>query len=51
MREIGFTDTWFAILEGVIIASGKTRDEVERILQDILPIGKESFVYIFHLRG
>ncbi len=51
LRGIGFTDVWFAILEGTIIAGGKTKDELERILQEILPIGKESFVYIFHLRG
>jgi hypothetical protein len=50
LREIGFTNVWFAILEGIIIASGKTKIEVEQTLQGILPGGKERFVYIFHLR-
>jgi len=50
LREIGFTDAWFAILEGIIIASGMTKDCVKRILQDILPTEKKKFVYIFRLR-
>jgi len=51
LREIGFTDAWFAILKGITIASGATKDDVERILQDILPTEKKKFVYIFRLKG
>jgi len=51
LREIGLNNAWFAILEGVIVASGPTRDEVEKILQEILPAEKREFVYIFHLKG
>lgn len=51
LREIGFRDSWFAILENLIIASGKTKDEVERVLKGILPPGKEKFVYLFQLKG
>jgi len=50
LHEIGVTDAWFAIFETIIIASGPTRDEVERILQEILPIEKRKFVYIFQLK-
>ena len=50
LREIGLTDAWFAILEGITIASGVTKDEVERILQYILPTEKRKFVYIFRLK-
>ena len=50
LREIGLTGGWFAILEGVTIASGATRDEVERILQSILPADKREFVYVFQLK-
>jgi len=50
LREIGLTNAWFAILEGMTIASGATKDEVERILQRILPTGKRKFVYIFRLK-
>jgi len=50
LREIGLTNAWFAILEGITIASGATKDEVERILQCILPTEKRKFVYIFRLK-
>ena len=51
LREIGLNNAWFAILEGIIVASGPTRDEVEQILQEILPAKKREFVYVFHLKG
>lgn len=51
LREIGLTNAWFAIFKGITIAGGATRDEVERILQGILPAEKREFVYIFQLRG
>jgi len=51
LREIGLGNVWFAILEGIIVASGQTRDEVEQILQEILPAEKREFVYIFQLKG
>jgi hypothetical protein len=51
LREIGLTNAWFAILEGTTIASGATKNEVERILQCILPTEKRKFVYIFRLKG
>ena len=49
-REVGLRGAWFAILEGLIVAGGKTREEVERIVHEIVPAEKESFVYLFHLR-
>ena len=51
LREIGVRRGWFAILEGVIIASGKTRGGVERVLKSILPAERREFVYIFQLKG
>ena len=48
--EIGLANAWFAILEGMTIASGATKDEVERILQCILPTERRKFVYIFRLK-
>lgn len=51
LRELGITRGWFAILEGIIIAGGGSRDEVERVLRAILPADKRDFVYIFQLKG
>jgi hypothetical protein len=50
LREIGLTNGWFAILRGITIASGATKDEVEQVLQHILPTEKRKFVYIFQLK-
>ncbi len=50
LREIGLNDVWFGILQGIIIGSGKTKAEVEQILERILPPEKKDFVYIFHLK-
>lgn len=51
LRGIGLSKVWFAILEGVTIASGATKNEVEQVLQHILPTEKRKFVYIFKLKG
>ncbi len=51
LREIGVNNAWFAILEGVTIAGGPTKEEVERILQAILPAEKRRLVYLFQLKG
>ena len=50
-KEIGLTHAWFAILEGITIASGITREEVERTAQSIVPAKKREFVYIFQFKG
>ncbi|MBW2069143.1 MAG: hypothetical protein JRI31_09790 [Deltaproteobacteria bacterium] len=50
LREIGLRKGWFAILKGIIIASGTTKDEVEKILQRLVPPEEQKFVYIFQLR-
>jgi hypothetical protein len=50
LREIGVNAAWFAVLEGTIIASGATREQVDEVLKDILPAGKRELAYIFHLR-
>ena len=49
MHKIGFTNVWFAILEGIVVASGLTRGGVEQILQEIIPAEKRELVYVFHL--
>lgn len=51
LRKIGLSQGWFAILEGLIVASGSTREEVEKVLMGILPKEKLDFTYIFKLKG
>ena len=50
LKGFGIKDAWFAILKGIIISSGTTEEEVERILQAIIPNAQREFVYIFRLK-
>ncbi len=50
LKMVGVVDGWFALIDGMIIAGGKTREEVERISKSLLPPEKRKFVYIFHLK-
>jgi len=50
LREIGLSNAWFCILEGLIIASGKNKEDLERNLKEIVPSQKRKFVYLFQLK-
>ena len=50
LKMVGVVDGWFALIDGMIIAGGKTREEVERISKSLLLPEKRKFVYIFHLK-
>jgi hypothetical protein len=50
LRDIGLSGVWFALLEGVTIASGRTRQEVEQALRRIVPKDKLPFVYTFQVK-
>jgi hypothetical protein len=49
LRDIGLGRVWFAILEGVPIASGTTRQEVEQTIKRIVPQHKLPFIYTFQV--
>jgi hypothetical protein len=51
LRDIGLSGVWFAILEGVPIASGTTRQEVEQAVKRIVPQHKLPFIYTFQVKG
>ena len=50
LRDIGLSGVWFALLEGVTIASGTTRQEVDQAVQRIVPKNKLPFVYTFEVK-
>jgi hypothetical protein len=50
LRDIGLSGAWFAVLEGFTIASGTTRQEVERAVKRIVPKNKLPFVYTFAVK-
>jgi len=51
LRGLGLSRGWFAVLEGIIVAGGRSREEVEGVLLDIVPSGKRGLVYVFQLKG
>lgn len=51
LREIGLVDSWFGILEGLVIASGKTKVDLEKNLKAIVPSHKIKYVYHYHLKS
>ena len=51
LREIGLNDAWFGILEGLVIASGRTKEDLEKNLQALVPSHKKKFVYLYRLKS
>ncbi|MHB9025106.1 MAG: hypothetical protein ACYC7E_13195 [Armatimonadota bacterium] len=51
LREQGIAPAWFAILDELLIASGKTRDEVVDIIAWLVPAEKRDFVHIFQWKS
>lgn len=50
LREVGVQRGWFAIADNVIVASGVTKDDVEKAVGAILPQEKRRAVHPFELK-
>jgi len=50
LREVGVQRGWFAIADDVIVASGVTKDDVEKAVDAILPQEKRRAVHLFELK-
>jgi hypothetical protein len=50
-RQLGLSNAWFALLEGVTVAAAETKDDVERTVERIVPADKRDLVHIFRLKG
>ena len=50
LRKMGVRKGWFAVFEGLTIASGTTKDDTEKVVKSILPEKKWKFVYYFQLK-
>lgn len=46
-HEIGINKAWFATLQGIIVASGTSKKEVEDVVQKIIPQKRLQHVYFF----
>lgn len=50
LREIGLDEGWFGLLKGLIVASGKTRTELEKNIQSVVPPSMQEYVYTYRLK-
>jgi hypothetical protein len=50
LREVGVESGWFAIASDVVVASGRTKDEVQKAVDAILPQDKRDAAYLFELK-
>lgn len=48
LRDLDLNEAYFAIYDDRIIASGTTETQVQDILDEIMPSGKENHPYIYH---
>lgn len=50
-RKIGLNPGWFAILQGLIVASGLTKEETVTNMKKVTPLDKIDWVTIFQFKG
>jgi hypothetical protein len=50
ISESGIHNAWFGVYEQNVIGSGKTREEAENNIKNILPEDKTGFVYYFEVK-
>ena len=48
LRDLNLNEAYFAIYDERIIASGISNEQVQQILDKIMPAGKENHPYIYH---
>ena len=48
-NEVGISQGWFAVLEGLVVASGGSKDEAEQAARRIVPSEKRAWVHYFQL--
>lgn len=50
-KKIGLKPGWFVILQGLIIASGSTREEALKSMKKVTPVDKIHWVTLFEFKG
>ena len=48
-RKMGLKQGWFAILQGLIVASGVTKEEAAKTAKKLVPPEKLEWIYFLHL--
>jgi ribosomal silencing factor RsfS len=48
LRDLDLNKAYFAIYDERIVASGTSEEQIQQILDEIMPAGKETHPYIYH---
>jgi hypothetical protein len=51
LKEIGVKEDWFGLIDGIIIAGGRTRDDVEKALKSLIPREMMELAHIFQSKA
>jgi len=51
LKAMGIAEGWFALVDGIIIASGKDRENVEQTAKSMLPPAKMKLVHLFQMKA
>jgi len=49
--ESGAVGGWYAAFDGVVVAGGTSREDVERTVSAVVPEGSRDLVHLFHVKG
>ena len=51
LRNVGVTHGWFALLKGVQLAAGNSKQEVEAMSRSLASPEQQKFLHIFQIPG
>ncbi|VVB69486.1 Uncharacterised protein [uncultured archaeon] len=51
LKAMGIAEGWFALMDGIIIAGGKERENVEQTAKSMLPPAKMKLVHLFQVKA
>ncbi|EKE20754.1 MAG: hypothetical protein ACD_7C00492G0006 [uncultured bacterium] len=51
LRDIGILNGWFGILQGILIVSGSTEEDVAKTIKKIVPLKRQDLVFIFQIKN
>ena len=47
LKKVGLEKKWFGIIDNTVVASGVTKDQLQRNIAEVVPEDKADRVYIF----
>jgi len=51
LRSLGISDAWFGVIGDMVVASGPSKEDLERTLERVLPADRLGHVHVFRVRA